>query len=101
MNLSLDFFAPAPGRLPRKERKAAAAPAVAEVPPAGWTIGKGCIVAFRQPAGMTVSCAHGCLWITHDGELRDVVISSGETYASDSASRMLVYGVEASCATVA
>lgn len=102
MNLSLDFFAPAPGlSLWRKVRKAAATPAVVELPAAVRTIGKGSIVAIPRPAGRVVACGHGSLWITHDGDPRDVVISSGESYASDSTSRMLVYGLEASSVTMA
>lgn len=75
--------------------------------PVSWTIpaaqgarsiDKGATLVVPQAAGTIVTCSRGCLWITHDGDVKDIVISAGESYRSARASRMLVYGLEASSA---
>ena len=93
MNLALERFSFAPAL-----RRHSAHPT-----PAAWllptrqsvqTIDKGATLVVAQPLGATVTCDSGSLWITHDGDVRDVVISAGERYTCDRASRMLVFGLE-------
>ena len=62
------------------------------------SIDKGATLVVPQAAGTIVTCSRGSLWITHDGDVKDIVISAGESYRSDRASRMLVYGLEDSSA---
>jgi hypothetical protein len=58
------------------------------------------VVAFSRANGLRVKCASGILWITHDSDLRDVILSAGEQYVSDLASRMVVFALEDAEATV-
>lgn len=64
------------------------------------TIDKGTIFVVSQPAGKTLTCVSGSVWITHDGDLKDVVISEGDSYTVVRPSRMLVSGLEASSVTL-
>jgi hypothetical protein len=48
----------------------------------------------------TVICLSGCLWITHDYEAADIIISAGESYARQHASRMLIFALQASSVSV-
>ena len=101
MNLALTPFVPFPGlRLFRLVHKLATMPASRAVPSSrvAQPIDKGATLVVSRAAQATVACLSGCLWITHDGDPGDIVICAGESYTSKSASRMLVHGLEASCA---
>jgi hypothetical protein len=63
-------------------------------------VGKNQAVAFSNANGLRVECASGILWITHDGDLRDVILSGGEQYISGLADRMVIFGLEDAEATV-
>lgn len=65
------------------------------------TIDKGATLAIERGAGVDVCCVSGSLWITHDGDVKDVLIDAGGTYRSERAGRMLVHGLAASSALVA
>ena len=43
-----------------------------------------------------VRCIDGRLWITHDGDPKDVVLDAGESYSSPRPATMLVHAVRAS-----
>lgn len=64
------------------------------------TIDKGATLVVERAAGASVSCVSGSLWITHDGDVKDVLIDAGETYRSERSGRMLVHGLAASSARV-
>lgn len=53
-------------------------------------------VALDAPEGRRITCVLGCVWITHDGEPRDIVLEPGQSYRSDSGARVLVYGLQRS-----
>ena len=59
-------------------------------------LGKGETLALEQPVGRCVECLQGCVWVTLDGDRRDVVISAGQSFWPDRNSRALVYALEAS-----
>jgi hypothetical protein len=65
------------------------------------TIDKGATLVVERPLGTEVTCVSGSLWITHDGDVKDILIEAGDTYRSDRFSRMLVHGLGASTALVA
>lgn len=74
---------------------------VASTPNAVSTLEKGAFLAVPSGAAPTVTCLRGALWITHDNEPADIVISAGESYTSAHDGRMLVFALHASSAMVA
>ena len=57
-------------------------------------------VARRQCAalghieGCTVTCISGSVWLTHDGDCKDVVLARGESHTVDRNTRVLAQGLE-------
>jgi Protein of unknown function (DUF2917) len=47
-------------------------------------LARGAILKMRSARGMRVECIAGCIWITHDGELRDIVVETGQGHTFDS-----------------
>lgn len=100
MNLALNPFAGFPAlRLPGTSRQRASW--VVPTPHPVQTIDKGAILVVLKPAGKTVTCVRGSLWITQDGDMKDVVISAGDSYTLERPARMLVSGLEASSVMLA
>ena len=64
--------------------------------PTSEVLGKGDTLALEQPAGRCVECLEGCVWVTLDGDGRDVVISAGQCFWPDRNARALVHALEAS-----
>jgi len=83
--------------LQRSERAAAASPttvAAAESTVAtSCDLGQGRIAWIAHPAGRTVTCEAGALWVTFDGQQLDVVLKSGQSYYCRDDARMAVYAV--------
>ena len=73
------------------------APRVTIIPAPGHThrIQKGATASVQRPHGLEVVCLQGTLWITHDGEVKDVVLERGHRYAADRNARMLVHALDA------
>jgi hypothetical protein len=46
--------------------------------------------------GLQVHCAQGSVWITHDGDPRDVVLAAGERYEADREDPMHVFALQPS-----
>jgi hypothetical protein len=46
-----------------------------------------------HPRGLCLQCLAGSLWITHDGDCKDLILESGETYQPAHDRRMLVYAL--------
>ena len=55
---------------------------------------KGATLAVDKPLYCEVVCLQGALWITHDGDTRDIVLEAGQHYAVDCAARMLVHALD-------
>ncbi|MBI5279767.1 MAG: DUF2917 domain-containing protein [Burkholderiales bacterium] len=43
--------------------------------------------------GVSVRCNRGRLWITHDGDPKDVVLEAGQGYTSQKSGRMTLHAV--------
>lgn len=53
-------------------------------------LGKGTIRRVGHGAGQRVECLAGVLWITQDGDLRDVILETGEAFAFDRRGNALI-----------
>lgn len=69
-------------------------------PAAELTIDHGTCHSIHRPQGKVVRCLEGGLWITHDGDQRDVVLLAGQEYVSKGHGRMLLYGLSDALAIV-
>jgi hypothetical protein len=47
-----------------------------------------------RPGGTHVDCVRGCVWITHDGDPKDLVLPAGTSYTSTRGACMRVYAFE-------
>lgn len=52
------------------------------------------LVKVRGGRGYSVVCASGCVWVTQDGDLRDVVLRAGEVFTLDREGLALVQAFE-------
>ena len=59
-------------------------------------MGKGATITVERALGQSVECLEGCLWITHDGDCRDTVLTQGERYIAQRGARMLIHALEPS-----
>jgi len=48
------------------------------------------------PLGQRMECVDGCVWITLDGDPRDIVLEAGQTFTADRNQRALIHALEAS-----
>ena len=60
------------------------------------TLGKGRIrrVHETRPFGHKVECLSGSLWITQDGDSRDIVLAPGDSFAFDRAGDALISALD-------
>lgn len=54
---------------------------------------KGAILVVLNPLHHCVKCLHGSVWITHDGDPKDIILDGGQSYQAERDSRMLVYAL--------
>jgi hypothetical protein len=54
------------------------------------------IYSLPDAAGIEIRCGEGCLWVTLDGDPRDLVIEAGETFRTPQHRRAVVYALEPS-----
>ena len=52
------------------------------------------IFAVEHPLGKQLRCIVGALWVTHDGDPKDILVTVGEIYRVDRCARMLVAALE-------
>ena len=69
-------------------------PAAADVPGQTRRLVRGTTLAVRDPAGRVVECVKGVLWITHDSDPKDIVLTAGQVYRAQRSSCMLVSALE-------
>lgn len=50
-------------------------------------------VVIEHPFGREIGCLRGTLWITHDGDNKDIVLEAGGLYTADRDARMLVHAM--------
>ena len=78
---------------PHQPSTSASRPAAATAPVR--TLKAGTTLAVSHPRGQRIDCLRGSLWLTFDGEPRDVVLDAGQSHMAEGDSRLLVYGLEA------
>lgn len=54
-----------------------------------------------DPAGLRIVCREGSLWITLDGDPRDIVLSAGDSFAATEHRRALIYALAPSTLSLA
>ena len=58
-------------------------------------------ITVLQPQGTVMECLEGCVWITLDGDVRDVVLEAGHSFRPDHNKRTLIHALESSRVRVA
>lgn len=53
------------------------------------------ILVVPRPIHRKIVCLRGCLWITHDGDPKDIVLDAGQSYRPDRHARMLIQALQA------
>ena len=48
------------------------------------------VLRVARPLGRTVSCLEGTLWLTHDGDCRDVILPAGCSHRCDRDTKLIV-----------
>ncbi len=64
-------------------------------PYATQQIAKNKILEVKQPLGVTIECLEGSVWITLDGDSRDVVLDAGQVFVVDRNQRTLLQALDA------
>ena len=64
-------------------------------------IDKGATAWIDRPAGRTVTCEAGTLWLTFDGEPDDVILEVGQTHCCTHRSRLAVHALDAAAMRLA
>lgn len=57
-------------------------------------IAKNRILEIKQALGMTIECLEGSVWVTLDGDRRDVVLDAGHTFNVDRKQRTLIQALD-------
>jgi hypothetical protein len=63
-------------------------------------LASGSTMVLCEPFGRRVECLDGCVWITLDGDPRDIVVEAGQTFTADRNQRALIHALEASLVRV-
>ncbi|HLL10423.1 MAG TPA: DUF2917 domain-containing protein [Rubrivivax sp.] len=61
--------------------------------PVHLRIAEGQSICIGDAAGRTLNCLAGSVWITHDGDPKDVIVDSGESYRVTRPERMIVFAL--------
>lgn len=61
-----------------------------------YELAKNGILSVFQPLGSIVECLDGCVWITLDGDARDVILQEGESFRPDRNGRALIQALDSS-----
>lgn len=90
MNITFDRIAAFSHALVRRPH----GPAVAkDRAAASRTLAKGQTFGTPSAFGSSIECLTGKLWITHDGDPKDIVLEAGQRYSVDRRSKMLVHAL--------
>jgi hypothetical protein len=79
----------------RAREAAASVPRAAAAAAPIRTLEAGTALAVSHPRGQRIDCLRGSIWLTFDGEPRDVVLDAGQSHTAEGDTRLLVYGLEA------
>ena len=58
------------------------------------TLAKGRIRRVHHPVGQRVECVTGALWVTQDGDPRDIVLEPGDSFAFDQRGDALISALD-------
>ena len=58
------------------------------------TLAKGRIRRVHRPLGRRVECVTGTLWVTQDGDLRDIILAPGDAFAFDQRGDALISALD-------
>lgn len=64
-------------------------------PTATHEIARHKILEVKQPLGVTIECLGGSVWVTLDGDSRDVVLDAGQSFVVDRNQRTLLQALDA------
>jgi hypothetical protein len=64
-------------------------------PIATHEIARNKILDVKQPLGVTIECLDGSVWVTLDGDSRDVVLDAGQSFVVDRDQRTLLQALDA------
>lgn len=67
---------------------------VAPAGPSSQLLHRNATLVVRDPMGVTVECIQGSLWLTHDGDCKDIILEAGQRYSSATRGRLLVHALE-------
>ncbi len=56
-------------------------------------LAKGRLVRLATRPGDRIECWSGCLWLTQDGDLRDVILEAGEGFVADRPGGAIVHAL--------
>ena len=62
--------------------------------PSVQEIAKNGILEVKQALGVTIECLEGSVWVTLDGDRRDVVLDAGHTFNVDRKQRTLIQALD-------
>jgi len=57
-------------------------------------IGKGRVRRVAAPVGRRVECLSGVLWVTQDGDRRDIILEAGDAFDFDRAKGVLISALQ-------
>lgn len=57
------------------------------------TLVKGKTMSLPDARAVQLHCLQGSLWLTHDGDCKDLVLEAGQSYQAERGSRLLVYAL--------
>ena len=60
----------------------------------GQPIADGTLLVLENPAGATVECVQGWIWVTQENDARDIVLGPGQTFRFDRAGKAIVQGLQ-------
>ena len=63
-------------------------------------LARGRTLTLCEALGQRVECLDGCVWITLDGDRRDIVVEAGQAFTADRNQRALIHALEASLVCV-
>jgi len=66
--------------------------------PAAWTVSlqRHETRAVTNFEGGTIECIDGCIWLTQDGDCRDVLLEAGQFHVTDRGARLLIHAMACS-----
>jgi hypothetical protein len=58
------------------------------------------LLRLQNGSGLTILCLKGMLWLTQQNDVRDIVLSVGESFTLDRRGLALIYALNSACATI-